>query len=301
MPQYILLGPIKVYFYGIFISLAIIFWYLYLKSSLKGTKEHSCLDRVLTISLLSALFGARLYHVLSWYSYYLAFPEEIIYFWNGGLGIFGAIFGGLAGIYFYSKLKKIDYFKLISSISPSLLIVQSIGRLGNYFNYEAFGPPTNLPWRIFIPISERPLNYLGESYFHPTFLYESILCLIAFLIYLFIFKKNKPPKSGFAYYLISYGLIRFFTEFFRIDTLVIYNIHAAHIFSLVMIISGLMLLNQSFKPPRRHLGGTVLRQIVHKLYWVKSHIEDLRFPNHTKFLVRFVENINEFGKWKPFR
>lgn len=247
MPQYILLGPIKIYFYGIFISFAIASWYLYLKSSLKRTKEYSYLDSLFTVSLISALIGARLYHVLSWYSYYKRFPLEIFYFWQGGLGVFGAITGGLVGLFILSKAKHLSFLTILNLITPPLLMTQAIGRLGNNFNYEAFGPPTDLPWKIFIPTSERPLNYLEKSYFHPTFLYESILCLIAFLIYFFIFKKNKPQKFGFAYYLISYGLIRFFTEFFRIDTLVIYNIHAAHIFSLIMIISGLWLSTKSLK------------------------------------------------------
>lgn len=242
MPQpYLTIGPLKIYFYGIFVSLGVIFWYFYLKSFLRKTKEFFCLNSVLAVTFFSALAGARFYHVLSWYSYYLAFPKEIIYFWNGGLGIFGAIFGGLAGIYFYSKLKKIDYFKLISTISPSFLLAQSIGRLGNYFNYEAFGPPTNLPWKIFIPISERPINYLGKSYFHPTFLYESVLCLTAFGIFFILSKKNKIVDYGLAYYFIAYGFIRFFSEFWRFDTWVIYNIRIGHLLSLIMILSGIWL------------------------------------------------------------
>lgn len=240
-------GPFPFHLYGLFVSLGIIFWYFYLKNSLKRTNEYVYLNSIISITLISALVGARLYHVLTWYSYYRRFPMEIFYFWEGGLGIFGAIIGGLIGLFIFSKIEHLSFMGILNLITPPLLITQAIGRLGNYLNYEAFGPPTNLLWRIFIPVSERPLRYLEKSYFHPTFLYESILCLIAFLIYQFILKKNKLSKFGFSYYLISYGSIRFFTEFLRTDTLVINNTHAAHIISLFMIISGLVLLRKSLR------------------------------------------------------
>lgn len=240
-------GPFPFHLYGLFVSLGIIFWYFYLKNSLKRTNEYVYLNSIISITLISALVGARLYHVLTWYSYYRRFPMEIFYFWEGGLGIFGAIIGGLIGLFIFSKIEHLSFMGILNLITPPLLITQAIGRLGNYLNYEAFGPPSNLPWKIFIPISERPLNWLEKSYFHPTFLYESILCLIAFLIYQFILKKNKLSKFGFSYYLISYGSIRFFTEFLRTDTLVINNIHAAHIISLFMITSGLVLLRKSLR------------------------------------------------------
>lgn len=240
-------GPFPFHLYGLFVSLGIIFWYFYLKNSLKRTNEYVYLNSIISITLIPALVGARLYHVLTWYSYYRRFPMEIFYFWEGGLGIFGAIIGGLIGLFIFSKIEHLSFMGILNLITPPLLITQAIGRLGNYLNYEAFGPPSNLPWKIFIPISERPLNWLEKSYFHPTFLYESILCLIAFLIYQFILKKNKLSKFGFSYYLISYGSIRFFTEFLRTDTLVINNIHAAHIISLFMITSGLVLLRKSLR------------------------------------------------------
>lgn len=242
MPQLDLrVGSFSFHLYGLFVSLGIIFWYFYLKISLKRTNEYVYLNSIISITLISALVGARLYHVLSWYSYYQRFPIEIFYFWQGGLGIFGAIIGGLIGIFIFSKIKHISLMCILNLITPPLLMTQAIGRLGNYFNYEAFGPPTDLPWKIFIPISERPINYLGKSYFHPTFLYESVLCLTAFGIFFILSKKIKIVDYGLAYYFIAYGFIRFFSEFWRFDTWVIYNIRIGHLLSLIMISSGIWL------------------------------------------------------------
>lgn len=242
MPQLDLsVGSFSSHLYGLFISFGIIFWYFYLKISLKRTNKYVYLDSILCITLISALAGARLYHVLSWFSYYQKFPVEVFYFWQGGLGIFGAIIGGLMGLFIFSKAKHLSFLTILNLIASPLLMTQAIGRLGNYFNYEAFGPPTNLPWKIFIPISERPINYLEKSYFHPTFLYESVLGVLSFLLFLLISKKHSLNNLGFSYYLVSYGLIRFFTEFFRYDTWIIYNIHLGHFLAIIMVSCGVLL------------------------------------------------------------
>jgi len=210
------IGSITVHFYGIFISLGLIFWYLYLKSILKRTSESLYLDSIVMISLVSALIGARTYHVLSSFSYYRIYPAEILYFWQGGLGIFGAILGGFLGTLAYCKYKKIGITPYLNAAFPPLLMAQAIGRIGNFFNNEGF-------WQ------------------------ESIFCFIAFILYLLILKKFDSKKFGFSYYLISYGLIRFFTEFIRTDTWVIFGFHLAHLLSIIFIVCGFFLLTIVFK------------------------------------------------------
>jgi phosphatidylglycerol:prolipoprotein diacylglycerol transferase len=235
------LGGLTFRLYGIFIAIGFLFLYFYaIKNCSKYLIKKSQLDSAFIVLLLSSLLGARVYHVLSWLSYYKLYPIEILYFWQGGLGIFGAILGSAAGILIYGKLRKLNVITFFNLIAPSLLITQAIGRIGNFFNHEGFGPPTNLPWGVFIPVNDRPIQYIETSYFHPVFFYESILCLIAFAIFL-IFRKKIGKKRGFSFYLISYGLIRLFTESFRFDTWDIYGIKVAYIFASLFIFLGVFL------------------------------------------------------------
>lgn len=209
-------GPINVHLYGIFIGLGIIFTYLYsVKESKKFNLTENNVDIAFLISLPLSLFFARIYHILSNLNYYISLPIEILYIWNGGLGIFGLILGASLGLYLASKVQKIPFFSLLNLIFPPILVAQSFGRIGNYFNQEGLGPNG-----------------------FPTFFLESFLCLIAFLIYIF---KNKWKNYGFAFYLISYGTIRFVTEFFRTDTWKIGSLHVAQLLSLIMIISGFLI------------------------------------------------------------
>ncbi|HUV72648.1 MAG TPA: prolipoprotein diacylglyceryl transferase [Clostridia bacterium] len=240
---YFELGPFTFYYYGLFIALGLFFYYLYLKknSSLSGI-EYSLTQKAFFVSLVFALIGGRLYHVLSSLPYYLLHPFEIFYLWQGGLGIFGAILGGLLGIYVFSLMYEIKLIKILNLIAPPLLLAQAIGRVGNFFNHESFGPPTKLPWKVFIPAVNRPPKFVSFSYFHPTFLYESVLCLLAFGVYIFLKKKLKMNEFGFGYYLLSYGLIRFLTEFLRLDTWKIFDFKLGFLASLIMIGSGVFLL-----------------------------------------------------------
>lgn len=202
--------------YGLLIATGIFSICLYCKLNCRKYRlSFPSVESALIWALIFALVGARLYHILSSFSYYSHSPLKIFFIWEGGLGIFGAILGGLAGIFLYSKLKHLNPLNLLNLIAPPLLLAQAIGRLGNYFNQEGFGPPTNLPWKVFIPSASRPPQFVAYSYFHPTFFYESLLCLLAFLIFVFFIKKK---NLGFTYYLLSYGIIRFLTEFWRWDT-----------------------------------------------------------------------------------
>lgn len=167
--------------------------------------------------LLSLLIGARFYHVVDYWWYYSAHPIEILYTWNGGLGIFGAILAGLLFIFIYSYFSKTNSFKMINAFTPVLPLAQAIGRFGNFFNHEI-----------------------------PIWWLESLLC---FLLFLFIYKF---PKNPTAKYLLGYGLIRFCDEFFRTDTWTINSLKVAQIISIMFIISGTILLlwPKKLPPPK---------------------------------------------------
>lgn len=220
MPQSLTFGSITVYFYGIFVGLGVLSSYYYCSKKCRyfGLNQKN-IDYLFLPSLPFSLLGARLYHVFSSWQYYKTNPLEMLNIQNGGLGIFGLLIGSFVGLAISAKLQKIKLFPCINLIFPSFLLAQSIGRIGNYFNQEGFGP-----------------NHF------PTFLLESLLCSIAFLLFLFVIKKTKKNNFGFDYYLITYGLIRFFTEFFRRDTWMINGIKLAWVFSGIMLVSGLFLL-----------------------------------------------------------
>lgn len=222
------------HWYGFFIALGILFVYFYIKrASFHYKLKFSEVEPLFFISLPLSLVGARVYHIFSQFGYYVQYPKEIFFIWQGGFGIFGLISGIIISVFLYCLIKKLDVLKVLNLFLPPLLLAQAIGRWGNYFNKEAFGPAIKY-W----------------PYFHPTFFYESFLCFLAFIFYLFLTEKYRKYDFGFAYYLISYGLIRFFTEFFRTDTWKILNIHIAHVLSLFMLIFGFYLLFSDFKKKR---------------------------------------------------
>tara|TARA_Y100001978_G_scaffold197752_2_gene209099 strand:- start:8242 stop:8811 length:570 start_codon:yes stop_codon:yes gene_type:complete len=144
--------------------------------------------------------------------------------WEGGIAIHGALIGGFLAIIFFCKKKKIPLKTFLDIIMPSVILGQSIGRWGNFFNNEAFGIPTNLYWKLFIPIQNRPIVYINYQFFHPTFLYESLWNFLVFLILIYIFKKQNQVKifhSGLitCLYIILYSFGRFWIEGLRIDSL----------------------------------------------------------------------------------
>ena len=153
---------------------------------------------------------------------------------HGGISIHGAILGGLFGLTIFAIRHKISIPKLCDVSAIGLSIAQAIGRWGNFFNSEAFGYPTELPWKLYIAPQYRPIPFTENEYFHPTFLYESILDLILCGVLLVIAKNGWNKKDGniALLYLILYSLIRIFVEHFRID-----SVMYIHGFPVAMVVS----------------------------------------------------------------
>ena len=205
------------------------------------------------ILIISGLICARLYYVILDWDYFSKNPFDILAIWKGGISIQGAIIGGILTGYYITKIEKLNFFRYADLFCFGLVTGQIIGRWGNFFNSEAYGLPTNLPWKLYVPCSLRPSEYLSYEYFHPTFLYESILNFIL-LICLFLYLKNKngSRKNGiiFCLYLIGYSIIRLIVETIRIDSVLNIGIfHIAHIAAIIIIIfaSILMYLIQNNK------------------------------------------------------
>jgi len=217
------LGFVTIHWYGLFIVLGILSAY-FLTSQL-AKKHNISSDAIADLAfwlIIWGIIGARLYHVLLEFSYYLSHPLNIFKIWNGGIAIHGAVIAGLIYLYYFCKKNKQDIFLLTALIAPGLALAQSIGRWGNYFNQELFGIPTDKAWGIPINFFNRPDVFAKAEYFHPTFLYESFGNFLIFLILIFLYSFVKKQQKNNWYivptvYLLLYSILRFSLEFIRID------------------------------------------------------------------------------------
>ncbi len=251
-------GPITVRWYGLLIASAVLIG-VSLSQFLAQRRQVSpeLIGDLVVWLVLGALPGARLYYVLFQWSEYANRPEDIIAIWKGGIAIHGAILGGAIAVYLFARRHKVSFWTLADIVAPSLILGQAIGRWGNFFNSEAFGAPTDLPWKLFIPVMNRPLNYRGFDYFHPTFLYESIWNLLIFALLMVLFLRGwrgrSPLKAGtiFLIYLASYSTGRVWIEELRTDSLMFGSLKMAQIFSLCAIALALLGLGWLYLRDRR--------------------------------------------------
>jgi phosphatidylglycerol:prolipoprotein diacylglycerol transferase len=244
---------ISLHWYGMLIALAIS---AALAVSLKlarqrGLKSDEVFDLAFYL-IIFGIIGARIYAIFLDLGYYLKNPFEIVAVWHGGLAIHGAIAGGLLALIIYGRRRERSFWLWADLAAPGLALAQAIGRWGNYFSQEVFGRPTDLPWGIPISYINRPVQFLSQEYFHPTFLYESLLDLANFLLLYFLFRrfygrdyelriKNQELGIIFFVYLINYSLIRLGMEFLRVDeTIEIWGIRWPIVVSLIIIIAGII-------------------------------------------------------------
>ncbi len=237
--QLVNLGFFSIKWYGLLIALSIL---LGLNLSKKLAKSRGLdphlISEILPSLVLSSIIGARIYYVIFEYrqfsgdnfftpikifNIYLNIPSSLA-IWEGGIAIHGALIGGFISIYLFCKSKKIPLKIFLDLLMPSVILGQAIGRWGNFFNNEAFGIPTNLPWKVFIPLSNRPIIFANYQFFHPTFLYESLWNLLIFILLIYVFNKQNKDNSTLpglitCLYLITYSFGRFWIEGLRIDSL----------------------------------------------------------------------------------
>lgn len=238
-------GPITIYWYSIFIFLGIVVAIFLIGREAKKQKisEEFLINLTFRVVIFGIL-GARLYYVIFNLPYYVNNIGEIFAIWNGGLAIHGALIAGLIVTYISCKKEKTELLKMLDIIVVGLIIAQAIGRWGNFFNQEAYGNITTLSHlkTMHLPSFIIKGMYIGGEYREPTFLYESILCLIGFII-MIIIRKKKKMHIGFytGFYLIWYGCIRFIIESMRSDSLMLGPIKMAQLVSIIFVIIGLYL------------------------------------------------------------
>ena len=235
-PIAIQLGPLAIRWYGVLMAtaMALGLWLAYRDARRRGVGPEELL-KASELALLGGLVGARLYYVAFNWDYYSRALPKIIAVWEGGLAIHGGLLGGLALGGWYTWRKRLPFLTSLDIIAPSLALGQAIGRWGNFFNEEAFGTPTTLPWKLYISPPHRPLAYAQYDFFHPTFLYESLWDLLVFLLLIILFRRRvqRAPAALFLVYMGLYSLGRFFTEALRTDSLMLGPIRVAQLASVI--------------------------------------------------------------------
>ena len=243
------IGPVRLHWYGITMALAILagFIFAYRLAAPRFGIAPKAVEGALLWLVLGGFLGARFYYVAFAWDYFSLHPEEALAFWRGGLSIYGAIAGGSIALFIYAKAARLSALRFLDIGAAALPLAQAIGRFGNFFNYEAFGLPTMLPWKMFVPASLRPPQYLQSQYFHPAFLYEAAWNVAVFLVLLYLI-RGKAPRPGLlaGSYLILYSLGRFWIEPLRLDSFFLGGIRVDQLVALVAMAAGAALISITY-------------------------------------------------------
>ena len=241
------LGNLEIRWYSVLILLAFITAYFVVSKEAKrfGIKKDFTFNMMFWV-LVFGIIGARIYYVIFDWASFKDNISEIFKIWHGGLAIHGGIIAGLIVLIVYTKKYKLRTIRYIDFCVVGLIIAQAIGRWGNFFNGEAHGVATTLEHLQALHIPDFIIKgmYLdGLNYYTPTFFYESVLCLIGFIL-LIIIRRNKYIKVGdiTGLYLVYYGIVRLFIETSRTDSLMFLGFKMAQIISVIMIIIGLIII-----------------------------------------------------------
>ena len=239
-PVALQLGGLTIRWYGVLIALGLVLALIYAMNVCKrryGVSQDKLLDCVL-VGIITAIIGARLYYVAFKWDVYSQDPMSIFYINSGGLAIYGGLIGALIGGLIVAKIVKVNIPALLDIACLGFLIGQGIGRWGNFMNQEAFGTPTGLPWGM---VSENTENIAV----HPAFLYESLWCLLGFVLLHFFSKRfRKYDGQIFLLYMVWYGFERMIVEGLRTDSLYtpFFNLRVSQIVSLVIMVAGIVFL-----------------------------------------------------------
>lgn len=244
-PVLINFGFIEIRWYSVLILIAFtIGYFLVINRCKKYNISKTFVSDLCFYMVIFCILGARLYYCLFNLNYYSKNILDVFKIWEGGLAIHGGIIAGILTIYFYSRKKEISILTLLDIFAPALVLGQAIGRWGNFFNMEAYGPEITLYKLQSLGIPNFIIDgmYINGVYHHPTFFYESLGCLLIFIVIIIIRNLNSIKEGQItSLYLIFYGFIRFFIESLRQDSLMLFNLKVAQLISILMIIIGLYL------------------------------------------------------------
>ncbi|MFN9631009.1 MAG: prolipoprotein diacylglyceryl transferase [Cyanobacteriota bacterium] len=249
------LGPFTLRWYGLLIAFAVVVG-LNLARRLARQRgiDPALVSDLLPFLVVGAILGARVYYVLLEWRQYRGQWGEMVAIWHGGIAIHGALIGGSLATILFCRWRRQAFWPLLDVLLPAVALGQAIGRWGNFFNSEAFGLPTTLPWKLTIPPANRPAEFMDQATFHPTFLYESLWNLWVCALLLILFRQasrgrlDLRPGSLSCVYLIAYSCGRFWIEGLRLDPLCLFSqppfcaggLRMAQLVSLVLIAVGVV-------------------------------------------------------------
>ncbi|WP_430508280.1 prolipoprotein diacylglyceryl transferase [Rossellomorea marisflavi] len=240
------LGPISVHWYGVIIGLGIALgMYMVIRESKRQGLHPDTFIDLLVWAIPIAIISARIYYVaFEWNNYYADHPEDIIKIWNGGIAIHGALIGSVLTTIIFAKVKGLSFWKLADIAAPSLIVGQAIGRWGNFINQEAHGREVSRQFleNLHLPRFIIDQMYIDGSYYHPTFLYESLWNVVVLILLLIIRRKVKSLRRGelFLTYVIGYSIGRFFVEGMRTDSLMLGDFRFAQVISIALIVVAIV-------------------------------------------------------------
>jgi phosphatidylglycerol:prolipoprotein diacylglycerol transferase len=224
------LGPFSLRVYGLLIATAVVVG-LALARRLARRRgiDPAFVSDLLPFLVIGAVLGARMYYVLLEWRHYRGQWGEMLAIWHGGIAIHGALIGGTLATILFCRWHRQAFWPLLDVLLPAVALGQAIGRWGNFFNSEAFGLPTDLPWKLTIPFENRPALFRDQATFHPTFLYESLWNVGVCALLLFLFRQasrgrlDLRPGALSCVYLIAYSCGRFWIEGLRLDPLCLFS------------------------------------------------------------------------------
>lgn len=214
------LGGLTLHGYGLVMGIAIVIAISIFEWGLK--RQHVDTSRMTPLALISIVagfIGARLYHVASEPVRFLDNPGDIPKVWEGGLGIYGAVLGGVSVGLWLAPRFGIPRRAAADAVAPAFLFAQAIGRIGNYLNQELYGRPFDGAWALEVDRAKRPADTLDVATYHPTFLYEAIGTLLLGFVFIYLIRTWRSRPSGilFPLYVAGYSVVRLIVEPLRVD------------------------------------------------------------------------------------
>ncbi|MFC0469916.1 prolipoprotein diacylglyceryl transferase [Halalkalibacter kiskunsagensis] len=238
------IGPFTIYWYGALIGLGVFIGYLIAtREAVKlGYPKETYAD-LLLFALPISILSARAYYVIFRWEQFADNPIRAFYIWEGGLAIHGGVIGGMLTAYFFCKKRGYSFWQIADITVPSLILAQAIGRWGNFMNQEVYGGPVTREFLEGLMLPEFIINqmFINGTYYHPTFLYESIWNVLGFLLLLYLRRLDLRQGEMFMTYLVYYSVGRFFLEAVRLDYLLIGGVlKTAQVMSIILIVGAII-------------------------------------------------------------